>query len=198
MKILREIGITILIAIAIFGLMHLTVQNYIVQGACMEPNVENSEWIVVNKATYFFSEPERGDVVVFWPPFPNKEPYIKRVIGLPGEVVKMEDGQVFIKKVGSEEFIPLEEEYVIPKLPHYEPLVKTIPENEYFVLGDNRNHSSDSRSWGTFPGENIIGKAWIVYWPPDKWRVIKHYDYPELGERVEQEAMFVDSIGGAA
>ena len=182
MKILREIGITILIAVAIFALLQLTVQNHVVRGHCMEPNIVNNELIMVSKVTYHFTEPKRGDVIVFWPPFHTEDPYIKRIIGLPGEVVKIEEGKVFIKKVNSEEFIPLEEEYIIPETPHYEPLLKAVPENEYFVLGDNRNKnmSSDSRFWGTVPRENIIGKAWLIYWPPSKWRMIKTYNYPEL------------------
>ncbi len=189
MKILREVGITILIAIAIFALLQAVVANYKVHGSCMLPNVEEGEGIMVSKASYFFSDPERGDVVVLWPPFKSEVPFIKRVIGLPGETVEVKKGRVFI------DGIPIEEDY-IREPPRYTMPSKEIPPDEYFVLGDNRNNASDSRSWGTVPRENIIGKAWFIYWPPGKWGVIKHYSYPELTEGEEHEAMVCCSVGG--
>ena len=186
MKILREVGITILIAIAVFVPLQLTVQSYTVVMSSMKPNFQEGDCIMVSKVSYRSSGPQRGEVVVFNPPPPNEEsphPFIKRVIGLPGERVEIKDKKVFI------DGIPLQEEYVMAA-PDYDMSAKTIPENEYFVLGDNRNNSNDSHSppgW-TVPRDNIIGKAWFTYWPPGKLGLVKHYNYPEMLE-TEGEVM---------
>jgi len=183
MKILREVVITVLIAVAVFVCLRLTVQSYTVVMSSMYPTFEEGECIMVNKMSYRSSGPQRGDVIVFNPPFDSKFPYIKRVIGLPGETVEVKDGKVFIDGT------PLEEDEYIREPPD-EPMPATeIPENEYFVLGDNRNNSNDSRNNWTVPRDNIIGKAWFTYWPPSRLKVVKHYRYPELNEADEQEMM---------
>ncbi len=175
MRTMREIGITILIAIAIFASVKVTVQGYEVQHFCMLPGIEDGDLVMVDKVSYVFSDPERGEVIIFWPPeqIKSEVPFIKRVIALPGETVEVKDNKVFING------IPIEEEYV-KEPPHYIMQAKKIPRDEYFVLGDNRNSSNDSHSWGTVPRDNIIGKAWFTYWPPERWGLVEHYDYPEL------------------
>jgi signal peptidase I len=191
MKILREVVITILIAVAVFALLHLTVQSYTVVMSSMEPNFQQGECIMVNKVSYHSSGPQRGDVIVFRPPPPNEEspyPFIKRVIGLPGDTVEIKDGKVFVNNIS------LDEEYIMAP-PDYTMSATVIPENEYFVLGDNRNNSNDSHNGWTVPRDNIIGKAWFVYWPPSKWRVVKHYSYPELLGTEGQEIMLGQSLG---
>jgi len=188
MKILREVGITILIAVAVFVLLRLTVQSYTVVMSSMEPNFQEGECIMVNKVCYRSAGPQRGEVIIFDPPFNSQYPFIKRVIGLPGETVEIKDEKVFI------DGIPLEEEYIRAP-PNYEMAAKEIPENEYFVLGDNRNNSNDSHSSWTVPRDNIIGKAWFTYWPPSKLGVVKHYSYPELNGAGEQEMMVSHSFG---
>jgi len=188
MKILREVGITILIAVAVFVLLRLTVQSYTVVMSSMEPNFHDGECIMVNKVCYRSSGPQRGEVIIFDPPFDSEYPFIKRVIGLPGETVEIKDGKVSI------DGILLEEEEYIMAPPNYTMPATEVLEDEYFVLGDNRNNSTDSSKGWTVPRDNIIGKAWFIYWPPSKLGVVKHYSYPELTEAGEQDMMVSHSF----
>jgi signal peptidase I len=188
MKLFREVGITILIAVAVFALLRLTVQSYTVVMSSMEPNFHDGECIMVKKMSYRSSGPQRGEVVIFDPPFASLHPFIKRVIGLPGETVEIKNGWVFI------DGIPLEEEYVMAP-PDYPMPATEIPESEYFVLGDNRNSSNDSHNGWTVPRDNIIGKAWFTYWPPSKLGVVKHYSYPDLYGVGGQEMLVCHSFG---
>jgi len=181
MKILREVVITVIIAAAVFALLRLTVQSYTVVMSSMEPNFQQGDCIMVSKVSYRSSGPQRGDVIVFNPPFDSQFPFIKRVIGLPGENVDIKDGEVSINGT------PLEEDEYIAAQPNYTMSAIQVLENEYFVLGDNRNNSTDSSQGWTVPRDNIIGRAWFVYWPPSKLGGVKHYRYPELSEVGEQE-----------
>jgi signal peptidase I len=189
MKILREVGITILVAVGVFFLLQVTIQSYTVVMSSMEPNLKQGECIMVNKVTYHSSGPQRGQVIVFNPPFDSEYPFIKRVIGLPGETVEIKDGNVFINGTAMDE-----DEYIEDR-PNYTMSAITVPENEYFVLGDNRNNSNDSHTGWTVPRDNIIGKAWFIYWPPSSWGVVKHYSYPELLGTEGQEMMISQSFG---
>jgi len=181
MKVFREVGIAVLIAAAVFGILQFNVQSYTVHYTSMLPGVEEHDWIMVNRATYFFGEPQRGDVIVFDTPFDSPRPFIKRIIGLPGDIVEVRDGLVFINGTA------LEEEYTMAPM-NYVLETKRIPDNEYFVLGDNRNNSNDSRYCWTVPRENIRGRAWFTYWPPGRSGGIAHYRYPELSGDVDSES----------
>ncbi len=171
-RVLREFLITALIALAIFVPLKATVQGYEVQYSCMLPNIQDGDWIIVDKAIYHFGEPDRGDVVVFQPPdsLNSEYPFVKRVIGLPGETVEVRDGAVYIDGVA------LDEPYVREE-PRYTMAPTAIPSGEYFVLGDNRNSANDSHNGWTVPEDNLIGKARLTYWPASRWGAIDHYDF---------------------
>ena len=178
-----ELTQTLVLAALIFLLVRAVAQNFRVEGPSMEPGLHNGQYLLVNKAVYFklnlgtlskyipfidakdgeetflFHGPQRGDVIVFrYPKDPDRD-FIKRVIGVPGDTIRIDDtGTVFVNgEAISEDYIsdasprPLEEQ--------------VVPPESYFVLGDNRPNSSDSRNWGFVPEENIIGKAMLSYWP---------------------------------
>ena len=130
----------------------------------MEPNLHHGEFVIVSKVNYKLGEPERGDVVVFDFPRNITQEYIKRIIGLPGEEIRINNGRVYVN--GEE----LTEPY-LQMDPRYEG-EWLVQDNELFVLGDNRNNSSDSHNWGMVPMENVVGEALIVYWPPSSWGLI--------------------------
>jgi signal peptidase I len=168
MKIFRDIIAPILLGLAVFALFHTTVGSFKVYGSSMLPTIEEGEYIMVSKAAYFFGEPQRGDIIVFDSPKDPKSDLIKRIIALPGDTVEIRDDKVIINGT------PLAEPYTLEP-PHYLVLPEEIPADHYFVLGDNRNNSSDSHRGWTAPRQNIVGKAWITYWPPYRWRLIPGY-----------------------
>jgi signal peptidase I len=159
-RLLREALEVAIMTLLLFILVHLVVQNYYVNGPSMRPTLHTSEYILVDKAEYLFSKPQRGDVIVFEFPLDTNLDYVKRVIGIPGDTVTVQaDGQVTVDGVA------IQEPYVNDLDNPYEPATWKLKSNQYFVLGDNRGDSSDSRDWGTVPAQDIIGKAMLVYWP---------------------------------
>jgi len=148
-------------------LVVFVVQPVKVEGTSMQPHLFDQERIFVNKFVYHFSEIERGDIVVFWYPKDPEKSFIKRVVGLPGETVEIRSGFVWInEKQLIEPYVPAE--YFDPA--SYDPVV--VPRGHYFVLGDHRNSSSDSRVWGVVPHRNIFGKALLRYWPISRFGLI--------------------------
>lgn len=174
---LRDALGTIIGAIVIFLLLQVTFQSSIIVGSSMEPNFEDGQRLLVNKAVYHFHEPERGDVIVFNPPHTQQGDFIKRIIGLPDESVEIKEGTVYIYK--NDEVLSLGEQAYIKDPPHYTFSQKEIPENNYFVLGDNRDNSNDSHHGWTVAREEIIGKAWLLIWPPDKWGLVPNHSPQE-------------------
>ena len=168
MKIFRDIIAPVLLGIAVLALFHITMGSFKVYGSSMLPTIEEGQYIIVSKATYFFGSPHRGDIIVFESPQDPKTDLIKRVIGLPGDTVEITDDKVTVNGT------TLTEPYTLEP-PHYFMMPEEIPNGHYFVLGDNRNNSSDSHRGWTVPGQNIIGKAWITYWPPYQWGRIRSY-----------------------
>jgi len=162
---LREALETLILAVVLFAGINLLTARIRVEGASMLPTLRNGEFVLVNRLAYRFGEPQRGDVIVFhYPKNPTQE-YVKRVIGLPGDVVEIERRQV---KVNGE----ILDEVYIAEAPRYQVQTR-VPPDTLFVLGDNRNNSSDSHSWGPVPMENLVGKAVFVYWPPPEWGSIQ-------------------------
>lgn len=169
---------TIVVALSIFVVVYLfLVQPHEVKGSSMEPNFHNNEYILTDKISYRFTEPKRGEVVIFKSPKNPEVDYIKRIIGLPSEQVKIQNGSVYIndKKLGE----PYLEETTIlyPGSFMQEGVEITIPSNEYFVFGDNRSHSSDSREFGPISRNLIIGRAFMRYWPLPKFGLLPVISY---------------------
>ncbi len=162
---LREIVETLLPAVVIAVLINMFLaQATRVYGQSMEPTLHTNQRLIVEKITYRFHGPRRGDIVVLKLPEHSEELLIKRVIGLPGEKVEIYDGTVYI------DGRPLDEPYLTQKTPGSMPAV-VVPPLHVFVLGDNRAASNDSRAFGPVPITNIVGKAWLSYWPPQAVKV---------------------------
>lgn len=174
MVLLREMLETFMLALVLFLVVNTITSRYEVQSLSMEPTLHEGEYLIVSKISYWFHQPQRGDIVVLKPPLGQSEiPYIKRVVGLPGEQVEVRNGRVWISGVA------LNEPYISGPLAYSGNW--TMGEGEYFVLGDNRNNSSDSHAWGVLPRENILGNAVFRYWPLEKWGTFTRYGYAELG-----------------
>lgn len=159
---MRDLALSVLIAVVLIVFIYQPVK---VEGTSMMPALRDQERIFINKFTYRFGKGsiQRGDTVVFWFPMDLSKSYIKRVIGLPGDTVEIVRGMVIVNGR------PLVEDYVPEEYRDYQSLPRQrIGPDQYFVLGDHRSSSNDSRAWGSVPRQNIYGKAVFVYWPPDK------------------------------
>ena len=167
-NILRDVLITLAIALAIFFLLQLLLGNFVVHEYCMEPGLQEGDRILVSKIVYWFDEPERGDVIILEPPFEADDVFVKRLIAQPGDTVEIKNGVVYVNGVG------LDEPYIM-EAPTYTLPLTEMGEDEYFVLGDNRNNANDSHSGWTISRDDIVGKAWFRYWPLDRWGAPGNY-----------------------
>ena len=193
----REVIEAVLLAVVVFMLLQTTVRNFKVDGSSMDPTLVNGQYLLVNRLVYLRIEmdrfssivpfwqaeedsvryaihpPERGEVIVF--EFPDRNPsnskkdFVKRVIGLPGETIDVKDGVPFVDGV------VLEEPYLTTK-DHSNVRKVELGAGEYYVIGDNRAHSNDSRSWGAVPEENLRGKVWMIYWPAPRIHILNVLD----------------------
>ena len=171
---IMQILATLIVALLIFFGVQAIIESRVVEGSSMEANLHNGQRLIVVKAAYWFGEPQRGDVIIFTHPLDPTRTLVKRVIGLPGEQVRIDGGVVYVDD------LPLQEPYVNGQVGTYCSAAYCsciIPDGEYFVMGDNRQASSDSRSWGPIPGDSIIGRAWLLYWPMSDWHLIDGYSY---------------------
>lgn len=156
---------TILIAVLLFVGINAVTSRIRVKSISMQPTLYEKDFVMVNKVAYQFGAPDRGDVIVFlYPLNPDSEPYIKRIIGLPGETIQIANGVVTVNGGA------IREPY-IKASPNYTG-TWVVPEGALFVLGDNRNNSSDSHQWGMVPMENVLGKALFVYFPFSHWQFL--------------------------
>jgi signal peptidase I len=165
---LRELAITLGLALAIFLLLQTTIQSSIVEGSSMQPGLEDGQRLIVVKTVYHFREPQRGDIIIVHPPIATEKQWVKRVIGLPGDTVEIKDHTVFVNNIA------LIEPYIKDK-PNYIMKPYTVEEGHFFVLGDNRNNSTDSHYRWTVPEENIVGEVWLRLWPLSDWGLIHGY-----------------------
>jgi signal peptidase I len=185
--VLWDITQTVGLALLIFFSIRVVAQNFKVEGASMEPTLHNGQFLIILKAAYaridgtplerlvvrsspngapvfLFGGPERGDIAVFRSPTPPERDFIKRVVAVPGDLIEVRDGRVYLNG-------ELQTEPYIRGPANYQSPPQVVPRGEYFVLGDNRSNSSDSHVWGFLPAANLIGKAWLTYWPPQQWGV---------------------------
>jgi len=176
-SVLREIAETVLLTLIIFLSLNATTGRFQVRGSSMMPTLQDGQYLVISKLIYWIHPPERGDIIVFRPPNNPDEDYIKRIVGLPGEQIEIQNGELWVDNVS------FEEPYIVA--PSHYSGSWDLEAGEYFVLGDNRSNSSDSHSWGMLPRENIVGKAWLCYWPPEEWGLMAHYTFPEIQYREE-------------
>ena len=181
-ELLRELVETTILALLIFLALQFSIQNFRVEGSSMHPTLSEGQYIVVNRLAYLnidrahldallpfvdfgdvsaifpLDSPERGDVAIFHYPEDTSLDFVKRIIAAPGDTVMIDHGQVFVNGVA------LDEPYVANG-DYRDMEARVIPSGNYFVLGDNRRRSDDSREWGNVPADHFIGKAWLIYWP---------------------------------
>lgn len=169
---------TTVVALSIFVVAYLfIVQPHEIKGNSMEPNFHNNEYILTDKISYRFSEPQRGDVIIFKAPMNPDVDYIKRIIGLPGDRLKVQNGSVYINGNKLDEPYLVDQTNLFPGYYLQEGVEITIPPEEYFAMGDNRPHSSDSREFGPIDVKTIIGKAFLRYWPITKFGLVPKVTY---------------------
>jgi signal peptidase I len=192
MGVLGEFAQTILLAILIFLLIRNVIQNFRIDGISMEPNLHDGQFLIINRfaycpgvhldvgplnlhwdKTWCVRQPRRGDIIVFHYPRDPSRDFIKRVIGLSGETVEVRSGDVYINgQLLPEPFGPNPGSYNAPRV--------KLGSDEVYVMGDNRNNSSDSHTWGPLAEHFIVGKSWLSYWPPKYWAIIPHYVFAGL------------------
>jgi signal peptidase I len=166
LRFIKDVLETLVLSIVLFVGVNIISARIRVDGASMEPTLDTGEYVIVNRLSYRLGTPQRGDIIVFHPPLAPQEEYIKRVIGLPWDEVEVRDGMVYVNGQA------LNETYLSTKTNY--PGTWRVPAGQLFVLGDNRNNSSDSHEWGTLALASVVGKAVVVYWPPPDWELITH------------------------
>lgn len=185
-RLMREVLEVAVITLLLFMAVRLLVQNYRVDGPSMTPTLLNEQYILVDKASYFFAQPNRGDIVVFQAPTAalakcpppsgvsdTNTDFVKRVIGVPGDTVQIDENGIVIV-----DNVPLKEPYINGLVNFHDPHTWRLTTDQFFVLGDNRGDSCDSRDWGPVTRKAIIGKASLVYWPLPSFHTVS--DLPDV------------------
>ncbi len=171
LSLLREVAETILLTLVIFIVINTLTSRFRIEGPSMNPTLHEGQYLIINKLVYKLHPPERGDIIVFHHPRNAERDLIKRVVGLPGEEIQVREGHVYVDDV------LLEEPYLVysgGRSARY-----TLGADEFYVLGDNRPNSDDSRSWGALERDQIVGKVWVSYWPPSDWGGVAHHQFSE-------------------
>lgn len=164
----KELGKLLFLAVVIVVPFRLFIaQPFIVDGASMDPTFKNGQYLIVDELSYRFKDPERGSVLIFKYPRDEEKYFIKRIIGLPREQVTISNGRVTIINAEHPDGLLLDEPYI--EFPKVDNSSYTLGEDEYFVMGDNRLGSADSRAWGPVPTDNIIGRPILRFYPPNIW-----------------------------
>jgi signal peptidase I len=167
--ILRELLITLGLAVVLYLVLQLIIQSSIVNNVSMQPTLYEGQRLIVGKVAYLFGQPRRGDIVIVHPPIEPKSEFVKRLIGLPGDIIQIKKRVVYLNGTA------LVEPY-IKELPLLDFGPYTVPQGQYFLMGDNRNSSNDSRTGWTVSKSEIVGKAWLRIWPPSKWGLVGNYN----------------------
>jgi len=171
---LRDLIETMVLVAVAFLVVNALIGRFRIEQVSMQPNLHEGEYVIVDKVSYAFRQPARGEIVVLKNPNPGAD-LIKRVIGLPGETIEVRSDAVYINGQ------PLTEPYIKPPMGNLQPLI-TLQAGQYFVMGDNRGNSSDSRAFGPRPLGDIVGRAWIIYWPPPDWQILARPTYAAPSE----------------
>ncbi len=168
---LKDVLETLVLTIVLFVLINTLTVRYEVQSVSMEPTLHEGQYLIISRLAYRYQPPQRGDIIVLHPPSSSADtiPYIKRLVGLPGDQIEVHDGRVWVNGRA------LNEPYISGPPIYSGSWV--LGANEYFVLGDNRNNSSDSHAWGSINPDAIIGKAFFRYWPPSQIGAFPSYTY---------------------
>ena len=174
LELIQVLAISLAIIIPV---RYFLIQPFYVKGASMEPNFFDHEYLIINEISYRFQKPERGEILVFHYPNDPKNYFIKRIVGLPGETVEISNGQV---KIYNDEYpngIILDEHSYLDDVYTSQTTTETLGQDEYFVLGDNRASSLDSRYFGPIESDVIVGKVWLRGWPLDRWMIFNKPSY---------------------
>lgn len=175
---LETIKIVVVSLVVIIAVRSYVMQPFFVSGKSMEPNFHDGDYLIVDEISYRIGEPRRGDVIVFQYPKNPKEFFIKRIVGLPGERVEIKDSKIIIYNNENQEGLAIDENIYIPAGVATSGDVNVIlKSDEYYVLGDNRNASADSRIWGVLEEHFIVGRAWVRAWPVDDFMVFEGMEY---------------------
>ncbi len=174
---LETIKVVIISLIVIVGIRSFVIQPFFVSGKSMEPNFHDGDYLIVDEFSYKLGEPKRGDVIIFRYPNNPKEFYIKRIVALPGEKIKIADNKITVYNTSNPSGLELDETYIPQETLTNGDYIRELKNDEYYVLGDNRTASADSRVWGVLEEHFIVGKAWIRAWPFGDFSVFESFEY---------------------
>ena len=175
--VVEMVKVALIALVIILPVRYFLIKPFYVNGASMEPNYFDHEYLIIDEISYRLNSPGRGEVVVFHYPLDPKEYFIKRVVGLPGERVVIADGEGTIFNQASPAGVILEEAYLAPEARTAGAEDLTLGPDEFFVLGDNRNASLDSRRFGAIKRQDIVGRTWLRGWPIDRVGVLEGYKF---------------------